>query len=70
MRQQFTDSTCLLHVNALDDVLELDIRIVPVDPGRLHHAQIVAARKPARGETATIFQVQSGGSSSQSSCCR
>jgi hypothetical protein len=52
MRQQFTDASSRMRRQAREDVLQIGIRIVPVELGRLNQAHVAAARLPARNEDA------------------
>jgi hypothetical protein len=51
MRQQFPDPTCRLRRNALDNILQVRMRFVPVAPGRVH--QTHDRRRPPAGEQRT-----------------
>lgn len=48
MRQQFLDPTGRLRGQPLQHVLEVGVRIVAIDVGRVHQLMTAAARWPAR----------------------
>ena len=53
MRQQLVDATCRMRGQALENVPEVDVRIVPIDPSRVHqahHRRGAFARPQAAGE--------------------
>ncbi len=51
MRQQFADPTCRLRGKALHHILQVRMRFVPVDPGRVHQAH--DRRRPLAGAQRT-----------------